>query len=85
MHPAPEYRLTVGAGARPPKGRAGSRERSTNWAPAECTLPTAEQPLRVAEFDALFAGALRGHQRLAPTHLRLRLDGAGGWTPILIR
>jgi len=24
-----------------------------------CTLPTEEQPLRVAEFDALLAGALR--------------------------
>ncbi|HEX4811142.1 MAG TPA: hypothetical protein VFV66_00105 [Nonomuraea sp.] len=25
------------------------------WAPSACTLPTAEQPPRVAEFDALFA------------------------------
>ncbi len=24
------------------------------WVPASCTLPTAEQPLRVEEFDALF-------------------------------
>ena len=47
-----------------------------DWTPAECTLPTAERPLRVAEFDALFAGALRGLQRPDSAHLRLRLDGA---------
>jgi hypothetical protein len=28
------------------------------WVPDACTLPTAERPLRVAEFDALFADAL---------------------------
>jgi hypothetical protein len=46
------------------------------WAPDACTLPTAQRPLRVAEFQNLFADALRGWQRLAPTHLRLVLDGA---------
>lgn len=46
-----------------------------SWVPDACTLPTAEQPLRVAEFDALFAAALRGVDRLAPTRLRLILDG----------
>jgi hypothetical protein len=31
-----------------------------SWVPVDsCTLPTAEQPLRVAEFDDLFAHALR--------------------------
>lgn len=45
------------------------------WVPADaCTLPTAEQPLRVAEFDTLFATALRGVERSEPTRLRLRLD-----------
>jgi hypothetical protein len=48
-----------------------------SWAPTECTLPTAEQPLRVAEFDELFATSLRAVARLTPTHLRLHLDGAG--------
>ena len=43
------------------------------WAQA-CTLPTVEQPLRVAEFDALFARSLRDVQRLAGTRLRLLLD-----------
>jgi hypothetical protein len=45
------------------------------WAPEACTLPTAEQPLREAEFDQLFATALHGQARPGPTHLRLRLDG----------
>ncbi|MFI6180429.1 hypothetical protein ACIA8R_33145 [Nonomuraea sp. NPDC051191] len=42
------------------------------WAPSACTLPTAEQPLRVAEFDALFADAVQGLTR--PESTRLRLD-----------
>jgi hypothetical protein len=46
------------------------------WAPLECTLPIVERPLRVAEFDALFAAALRGLARPAPPHLRLTLDSA---------
>lgn len=44
-------------------------------APDACTLPTAEQPLRMAEFDALFVAALRGLDRPARTRLRLILDG----------
>jgi hypothetical protein len=44
------------------------------WVPQTCTLPTVERPLRLAEFDELFAAALRGQQRLAPTRLRWRLD-----------
>lgn len=47
------------------------------WAPTDCTLPTAERPLRVAEFDELFATALRAVGRVGPTHLRLVLDGVG--------
>ena len=43
------------------------------WVPDACTLPTAERPLRAAEFDDLFATALRGQQRLSPTTLRWRL------------
>ena len=46
------------------------------WVPQACTLPTAERPVREAEFDELFAAALRGQQRLAPTRLRWRLDPA---------
>ena len=41
--------------------------------PDACTLPTAEQPLRVAEFDNLFS-SVRGTERVAATTLRLTLD-----------
>jgi hypothetical protein len=43
--------------------------------PEACTLPTAEQPLRLAEFDALFAAAVRGGERLGAQHLRVTLAG----------
>lgn len=46
------------------------------WVPEACTLPTVERPLRLAEFDDLFATALRGQQRLSATALRWRLDPA---------
>lgn len=48
---------------------------STDWV-SSCTLPTAEQPLRVAEFDQLFASAVRGVERVEPTRLRLLLDAS---------
>lgn len=38
-----------------------------------CTLPTVERPLRVAEFDQLFADALQGIDRVTSTRLQLRL------------
>jgi hypothetical protein len=44
--------------------------------PDACTLPTAEQPVRQAAFDDLFATALRGQHRLSPTRLRWELDPA---------
>ncbi|MET9319511.1 hypothetical protein ABZX75_04840 [Streptomyces sp. NPDC003038] len=43
----------------------------TTWVPQSCTLPTTEQPLRVAEFDALFTERLTGAAR--PDRLRLQL------------
>jgi hypothetical protein len=45
---------------------------SPTWVPEACTLPTAEQPLRLAEFDALFTTG--SGVRLAPTQLRLDLS-----------
>lgn len=52
---------------------------SVAWAPVEaCTLPTAQQPLREAEFDALFTTALRGLERPSPTWLRLDLHASPG-------
>lgn len=47
------------------------------WAPDACTLPTAERPLRLAEFDDLFTG-LTSLDRLSPVHVRMRLVGAAG-------
>ena len=44
------------------------------WAPDTCTLPTAERPFRVAEFDQLFADHLRGANRVDPRTLELILD-----------
>ncbi|WP_372505964.1 cation transporter [Actinomadura madurae] len=43
------------------------------WAPQACTLPTSEQPLRVAEFDALFAEAVTAVQPDGPGRVRLEL------------
>jgi hypothetical protein len=43
---------------------------------AACTLPTAEQPVRVAEFRELLGGSVRTVRRISPTRLRLDLDGA---------
>ncbi|MEV4296463.1 hypothetical protein [Microbispora rosea] len=43
------------------------------WAPSACTLPTTEQPLRVAEFDTLFATAVRAVRRPGRERLRLEL------------
>jgi hypothetical protein len=45
------------------------------WVPPSCTLPTAERPVRVAEFDALLAVAVRPAERLGPTRLRIHLPG----------
>ncbi|MFF8843432.1 hypothetical protein ACF08N_11980 [Streptomyces sp. NPDC015127] len=47
-----------------------------DWVPQSCTLPTEERPLRVAEWDALFAERLTALSR--PQPLRLRLDLADG-------
>jgi hypothetical protein len=48
------------------------------WAPDACTLPTVQRPLRLAEFDDLFAAAVRAVDRATPMHTRLRLSGAIG-------
>ena len=54
------------------------------WIPQACTLPTARQPLRVAEFDELFSTAAASGQRLGPQHLRLTLTG-GPDLPDMVR
>lgn len=46
--------------------------------PDACTLPTAERPVRLGEFDALFATAVRGVEPVGPTHARMLLTGPAG-------
>lgn len=51
-------------------------ERRPAWAPLTCTLPASQLPLRVAEFGALFADAVRGIERVGPSQLRLELQSS---------
>jgi hypothetical protein len=53
---------------------AGGLELADSWVPHSCTLPTVEQPLRVAEFDELFATAVLAQERPEPTRVRFSLD-----------
>jgi hypothetical protein len=46
------------------------------WVPPGCTLPLAERALRVAEFDQLFASALRSVHRFGADTARLVFDAA---------
>lgn len=46
--------------------------------PDACTLPTVERPLRLAEFDELFATAVRGVEQVAAGHVRMSLAGPAG-------
>ena len=39
-----------------------------------CTLPAAERPLRIAEFDALFSDAVHAMDRRSRTRLNLELE-----------
>lgn len=47
------------------------------WVPEACTLPTVEQPLRLAEFDALFA-TVTAVERRSATCATLTLSGEPG-------
>ena len=50
-----------------------------DWvAPDACTLPTAEQPLRAAEFDALFAGHLVSVDGPSDRRARMVFEGPVG-------
>lgn len=46
--------------------------------PEVCTLPTADRPLRLAEFDELFATAVRWVAPVSATHSRMHLTGPAG-------
>lgn len=52
---------------------------TASWvAPDACTLPTAEQPLRVAEFDDLFTSHLQRLDWDGTTALTMHLSGPVG-------
>ena len=55
-------------------GVGGEPVGGAGWAPDACTLPTAERPLRAADFDAVFAATVRDLDRVGPTRLRLDLE-----------
>lgn len=60
----------------PVAARRGRHDAGPTWVPAEaCTLPTADRPLRLAEFDELFASSLRSVRRSGDVSLRLHLAG----------
>jgi len=46
--------------------------------PEACALPTAEQPVRLAEFDDLFATAVRRVEPVSAVHARMYLTGPVG-------
>jgi hypothetical protein len=52
-------------------------------APEACTLPTAEQPLRVAEFDGVFAEHLQSIEQLGPQQARMSLVGPEGLATVV--
>jgi len=54
--------------------RGVNSDENAPWAPDACTLPTAERPLRAAEFDELFATSVRRVVRSTSTSLHLGLE-----------
>jgi hypothetical protein len=53
-------------------------DKDPGWVAEACTLPTAERPLRLAEFDELFTTAVHDVEVLDPTRVRMRLAGPAG-------
>jgi hypothetical protein len=79
LHPVPRYRFTVEWTARHHAPHRLIEEPAMPFdVPDACALPTAEQPLRLAEFDTLFATAVRQVETVSPTHARMRMSGPAG-------
>ncbi|MHA6792344.1 hypothetical protein ACVGVM_02290 [Pseudonocardia bannensis] len=51
------------------------------WVPETCTLPSSERPLRVAEFDGVFASSVRPAVRQGRMWLRLYVAGGDELVP----
>ena len=45
----------------------------SSWVPPSCTLPTTDQPLRLQQFDQLFADAVTAVERSGPATARFTL------------
>jgi hypothetical protein len=71
LHPVPEYGVNVTMS----EGDDTVSLTNSRIAPDACTLPTAEQSVRLAELDALFTNHTKGVVRIAPTQLVLTLTG----------
>ncbi|MEU3642963.1 thioredoxin domain-containing protein [Lentzea sp. NPDC034063] len=75
---APSLTVTApgtGCGCGPSCGSRAPSGTAPSWVPAgACMLPTADQPARLAEFDALFTTSLHEVHRHAPGWLRLSLS-----------
>jgi hypothetical protein len=65
---AADWARAAASGAAEPE--SGQTE---DWAPSDCSLPTAERPLRAAEFGELFRGSVLAADRPESTRLRLTL------------
>ena len=57
----------------------------TTWIPDTCTLPTAERPLRLAEWDALFAETVTAVSRTGMTAVTLTLSSVDGVADLVAR
>lgn len=66
LHSVPRYGSRVEDVTENPTTEAG-------WVPTACTLPTADQPLRTVEFDALFREAVTTVDQRTPGELVLAL------------
>lgn len=53
---------------------SNSEDLTGSWTSPSCTLPTAERPLRLAEFDELFAHVVGAVEQREPGRVRLRLE-----------
>jgi hypothetical protein len=69
LHSVPRYGFTV-------EDMTRTEPAPTSWVPEACTLPTAEQPLRLAEFDALFSQDLTAVQQTSTDTALLTLRPA---------
>ncbi|GAA1561354.1 hypothetical protein GCM10009789_13260 [Kribbella sancticallisti] len=65
--------MSVTKNPHPPSPTSPPPTDENTWVPSSCTLPTVEQPLRVAEFDQFFADSVQAIRRVDPTRLDLTL------------